>query len=54
MAKNSNRAGDNGLIRIEDGLAVVELAPDVGGAVASYRWRSSAGAIDWLDRKSVV
>jgi len=48
MAKNSNRAGDNGLIRIEDGLAVVELAPDVGGAVASYRWRSSAGAIDWF------
>lgn len=48
MMENSSRADGDGLITIEDGLAVVEIAPDVGGAVASYRWRTGSGAIDWL------
>lgn len=36
------------LIRIDDAIATVELAPDIGGAIASYRWRDPSGAIDWL------
>jgi aldose 1-epimerase len=36
------------LTSISDSVATVELAPDVGGAIASYRWLKSGRIIDWL------
>ncbi|RUZ69884.1 aldose 1-epimerase, partial [Mesorhizobium sp. M7A.F.Ca.US.006.01.1.1] len=36
------------LISISDGIATVEIAPDAGGALASYRWRQNGSVVDWL------
>ncbi len=36
------------LVQISDGIGVVEIAPEAGGAVASFRWNSASGPIDWL------
>lgn len=36
------------LIQISDGIGVVEIVPEAGGAVASYRWDTPSGPIDWL------
>ena len=36
------------VVKITDGIGVVEIVPDAGGSVASYRWDTVSGAIDWL------
>ena len=44
----SGAGGREGLVTIADGLATVEIAPAIGGALASYRWENNGHAIDWL------
>jgi len=36
------------MVAITDGLATVEIAPAVGGALASYRWQRNGHSVDWL------
>ena len=50
MTKNSAAiaARHTELVSISDGIATVEVAPDAGGALASYRWRQDGSAVDWL------
>ena len=36
------------LIVITDGVAIVEVAPHIGGAITSYRWESEGSRLDWL------
>lgn len=36
------------LTEISDGIGSVQIAAEAGGAVASYRWETAAGAINWL------
>lgn len=48
MDGNFETRGADGLVRITDGLATVEIAPAAGGALASYRWRKNGHVVDWL------
>ncbi|MDF2389469.1 hypothetical protein JMG10_49140, partial [Nostoc ellipsosporum NOK] len=50
MTKNSTAVAEPhaALVSISDGIAAVELAPSVGGAVASYRWLCDGAVLDWL------
>jgi aldose 1-epimerase len=50
MTKNSAAVAEQHqeLISISDGIATVEIAPAVGGALASYRWRQNGSVVDWL------
>jgi len=36
------------MVVISDGLAMVEIAPETGGAIASYRWQIDGSKVDWL------
>jgi aldose 1-epimerase len=38
---------------ISDGVGTVEIAPHIGGAIASYRWDIDGKAVDWLRPASV-
>ncbi|MBN9217518.1 MAG: aldose 1-epimerase [Mesorhizobium sp.] len=50
MTKNSTAVAEPhaALVSISDGIAAVEVAPAVGGAVASYRWLYDGAVLDWL------
>lgn len=37
-----------GLVELTDGLATVVAAPAIGGGIASFRWATSRGPIDWF------
>ena len=37
-----------GLVELSDGLATVIVAPAIGGAIASFRWATPEGPIDWF------
>ncbi len=41
-------SSDGSLLHLTDGLAEAEVAPDHGGCLTAFRWRSDRGAIDWL------
>ena len=48
MDGNFETRGSRGMVAITDGLATVEIAPAVGGALASYRWQRNGHSVDWL------
>lgn len=48
MHKTKRTTEGGGVVHISDGIGTVELAPEIGGAIASYSWHSANGAIDWF------
>jgi len=43
----------NSLVTITDGVGTVEIAPQSGGAIASFRWDVDGEAVDWFRPASV-
>jgi aldose 1-epimerase len=48
MSRAPNPETPPALVTIADELAAVVVAPEVGGAIASYAWNGPRGRIDWF------
>ena len=48
MSRAPNPETPPDLVTIADDLATVVVAPEVGGAIASYAWNGPRGRIDWF------
>lgn len=48
MSKTPNPETPPELLTLADELATVVVAPEIGGAIASYTWNGPRGRIDWF------